>query len=149
MDSQKTLLNTMEKWAGLYLFRSINEFFNYLKMTDLSMLQAHTLTYIFYKSSCKTSDLGDHLLVSPPAVSQMVDRLEKRKLVERLSVPGDRRVRQLILTEKGVQLVKESIAARQHWMQDIPDELSEEEQGKIIEALDLLIAHCQKETEKG
>jgi hypothetical protein len=117
----------LEKWAGIYLFRSLTEFFNYLKPTGISMQQAYALTYI-------------HMMVTAAAASQMVDRLEKLNLVKRTVDPDDRRVRYVVLTSGGEDFVTESIEARQHWVKEIPAKLSEEQQDLISEALQLLVS---------
>ena len=144
MSSQNDFLNVMESWASIYLFHSLTEFFNYLKLSDLSMLQAYALTFIFYKGSSKISDLCEHMMVSPAAASQMVDRLEKQNLVERTAEPGDRRVRNVVLSDQGENFVKQSIEARQSWVKEIPAQLSEEQLDQISTALQLLTSIYQE-----
>ena len=144
MSSQNDFLNVMESWASIYLFHSLTEFFNYLKLSDLSMLQAYALTFIFYKGSSKISDLCEHMLVSPAAASQMVDRLERQNLVERTAEPGDRRVRNVVLSDQGENFVKQSIEARQSWVKEIPAKLSEEQLDQISTALQLLTSIYQE-----
>jgi MarR family transcriptional regulator, organic hydroperoxide resistance regulator len=146
MTSQNSILGAIENWANIYLLRSITEFFDYLKHHDISMHQAYVLTYIFFNGPCKISDLSGHMMVSAAATSQMVDRLEKQDLVKRTAEPGDRRVRNVVLSSKGEKLVKQSIAARQSWIKDIPDELSEEQQNQIIKTLNLLVSIYQEKT---
>jgi DNA-binding MarR family transcriptional regulator len=144
MSSQNDFLNVMENWASIYLFHSLTEFFNYLKLTDISMLQAYALTFIFYKGPSKISDLCEHMMVSAAAASQMVDRLEKQNLVERIAEPGDRRVRNVVLSNQGENFVKQSIEARQSWVKEIPAKLNEEQLDQISTALQLLTSIYQE-----
>lgn len=144
MSSQTDFLNVMESWASIYLFHSLTEFFNYLKLSDISMLQAYALTFIFYKGSCNISDLCEHMMVSAAAASQMVDRLEKQNLVERTAQPGDRRVRNVVLSDQGNIFVKQSIEARQSWVKEIPAKVSEEQLDQISSALQLLTSIYQE-----
>ena len=144
MSSQTDFLNVMESWASIYLFHSLTEFFNYLKLSDISMLQAYALTFIFYKGSCNISDLCEHMMVSAAAASQMVDRLEKQNLVERTAQPGDRRVRNVVLSDQGKNFVKQSIEARQSWVKEIPAKVSEEQLDQISSALELLTSIYQE-----
>jgi DNA-binding MarR family transcriptional regulator len=144
MSSQNDFLNVMESWASIYLFHSLTEFFNYLKLSDISMLQAYAMTFIFYKGSSKISDLCEHMMVSPAAASQMVDRLERQNLVERTAEPGDRRVRNVVLSDQGENFVKQSIEARQSWVKEIPAQLSEEQLDQISTALQLLTSIYQE-----
>jgi DNA-binding MarR family transcriptional regulator len=140
MSSKKELINLMESWASTYLFHSITDFFNYLKLADLSLLQAYALTYVFYRGPSKISDLCEHMMVSPAAASQMVDRLEKQNLVTRISQPGDRRVRNVVLSVEGESFVQRSIAARQSWIEEIPSRLTDEQQKQVSESLKVLIS---------
>jgi DNA-binding MarR family transcriptional regulator len=108
------------------------------------MLQAYALTFIFYKGPSKISDLCEHMMVSAAAASQMVDRLEKQNLVERIAEPGDRRVRNVVLSNQGENFVKQSIEARQSWVKEIPAKLNEEQLDQISTALQLLTSIYQE-----
>ena len=144
MSSQNNFIEAMENWVDIYLFRSLSEYFDYLKNTGISMQQAYALTYIHYNSPSKITDICEHMMVSAAAASQMVDRLEKQDLVERTAEPGDRRVRNVLLTNQGESFVKQSIEARQNWVREIPAELSEEQLDQISAALQLLSSVYQE-----
>ena len=47
-----------------------------------------------------------HLLVKSPDITRLLDRLEKKGLVERIRKQGDRRVALITLTESGQELGK-------------------------------------------
>jgi DNA-binding MarR family transcriptional regulator len=51
-------------------------------------------------------DLNDHMLISQPSVSRMVDRLARRGLVAKTSDPGDARGIIVELTEEGFGLFR-------------------------------------------
>src|SRR5262245_20279984 len=53
----------------------------------------------------RLTDLGERLLIRPPSVTGVVDRLERAGLVGRGQVPGDLRAKQVSLTDEGRQLV--------------------------------------------
>jgi DNA-binding MarR family transcriptional regulator len=138
MSSQKQFLNAMENWVNIYLFRSLSEYFDYLKNKSISMQQAYALTFVHYNGPSKISEICEHMMVSAPAASQMADRLEKVNLVERKLDPGDRRVRKIVLTEQGESFVRQSIAARQSWVNEIPTKLSDDQLDQISDAFQLL-----------
>ncbi len=140
MSSQKKFLDAMENWVNSYLFRSLSEYFDYLKNEGISMQQAYALTFVHYNGPSKISEICDHMLVSAPAASQMADRLEKAGLVQRVPKPGDRRVRNVVLTEQGERFVRQSIEARQNWVNEIPIELSDDQLDQISDALQLLVS---------
>lgn len=143
MSSQNNFLKAMENWANVYLFRSFSDYFDYLKTTGVSMQQAYALTYVHYNGPSKISDICEHTMVSAAAVSQMVDRLEKLSLVERIPDPTDRRVRNVVLSDQGRSFVEQSIEARQSWIKEIPGELNEGQLDQITASLQLLTSLYQ------
>ena len=139
MTSQDDFLETMENWAKLYFFQSLTEFFNFLKQTELSLLQAYALAYLFFKGPMKISDLCEHMMVSPGAGSQLVDRLEKLEMVERISDPDDRRIRKIKVLDKGENFVQENFKFSQSWLNDIPADINPEQASRITEVLSMLM----------
>jgi DNA-binding MarR family transcriptional regulator len=143
MKSEAEFLRTMENWAKLYFFQSLTDFFNYLKQTELSLLQAYALAYLFFKGPMKISELCDHMMVSPQAASQLVDRLEKFEMVARIADPKDRRVRKIIVLEKGKDFVQENFEFSQNWITEIPAKITMEQVEQITEVLSMLMQNMQ------
>jgi DNA-binding MarR family transcriptional regulator len=139
MPSENDFLETLENWAKLYFFQSLTEFFNYLKHTELSLLQAYALTYLFFKGPIKISELCEHMMVSPGAGSQLVDRLEKLDMVSRISDPEDRRVRKIKVLKKGESFVKENFRFSQSWLSELPADISSGQATQIAEVLSMLM----------
>ena len=145
MTSQPEFLKTMENWAKLYFFQSLTDFFNYLKHSELSLLQAYALTHLFFKGPIKISELCEHMMVSPGAASQMVDRLEKLEMVARIADPEDRRVRKIIVLDKGEKFVQENFAFSQSWLSEIPANISPEQASQITSVLSILMQSSGKD----
>ena len=139
MTSQTEFLMTVENWAKHYFFQSLTDFFNYLKHSELSLLQAYALTYLYYKGPIKISELREHMMVSLGAASQMVDRLEKLEMVERIADPKDRRVRKVLVLDKGEIFVQETFAFSQSWLSEIPANLTPEQEAQITATLSILM----------
>jgi DNA-binding MarR family transcriptional regulator len=144
MTTQNDVMETLENWAKLYFFQSLTDFFNYLKQTDLSLLQAYALTHLFFKGPLKMSDLCEHMQVSPAAASQLIDRLEKLEMVERISDPDDRRVRKIVVLEKGKNFVQENFNFSQGWLSEIPADITPEQLSQITEVLSMLLQSSSK-----
>jgi DNA-binding MarR family transcriptional regulator len=140
MSTKSSYLTAVEEWANIYLGRSLSDYFVFLKSTGISMQQAYVLTFLHYNTPSKISDICEHLMVSAPAVSQMIDRLENQNLVTRIPDPGDRRVRNVVLSEQGEGFVLQSIEARRSWVKEVPVQFSDEQLDKISTALHLLIS---------
>lgn len=139
MASQTEFLEIVENWAKRYFFRSLTDFFNYLKHSDLSLLQGYALTYLFFKGPIKISELCEHMMVSLGAASQMVDRLEKLEMVERIADPKDRRVRKVQVLDKGKIFVQENFAFSQSWLSKIPANITSEQEEQITTTLSILM----------
>jgi len=139
MESQTEFLETVENWAKLYFFQSLTEFFNYLKHSELSLLQGYALTYLFFKGPIKISELCEHMMVSLGAASQMVDRLEKLGMVERIADPKDRRVRKVLVLDKGKNFVQENFVFSQSWLGEIPTNLNPEQEVQITATLSMIM----------
>ena len=144
MAVQSDYKETMENWAKLYFFQSLTDFFNYLKQTDLSLLQAYALAHLVFKGPLKMSDLCEHMQVSPAAASQLIDRLEKLEMVERISDPDDRRVRKIVVLEKGKNFVQENFNFSQGWLSEIPADITPEQLSQITEVLSMLLQSSSK-----
>ena len=66
------------------------------------------------------ADLGRQLIMHRSNVTGLVDRMEKRKLLQRTEAPEDRRAYRVTLTERGRRLLKEILphyhqAAEEIW----------------------------------
>ena len=134
MQSADPFVNTLGEWIEVFMRRSMHNFICYSKEKGLSMSQIGALFRIF-RGKSSVSDISDNLGVTSAAASQMLERLVQQGLILRKEDPNDRRVRQIVLTDKGHQILQESIAVRQGWLENLTD--SQREQ--VTAALNILI----------
>ena len=71
---------------------------------ELTKLQAQALHVLAHEGPRSMSELAETLACDASNVTGLIDRLEARGLVERKSVPSDRRMRMLALTPVGARL---------------------------------------------
>jgi DNA-binding MarR family transcriptional regulator len=128
----------MLNWFAVFARRSLGDFHRFTRDLGLTMPQMNVLMRLYYQGACEVNGLMGTMLVSKAAVSQMVERLVQQGLVQRSEVPGDRRARLVCLTEKGRQIVSESITARQQWLDQIGETLTPEEKTVVAHALHIL-----------
>jgi DNA-binding MarR family transcriptional regulator len=83
--------------------------------------------------------MAEHLGVSNAAASQMLDRLVEQGLILRSEDPNDRRGKRIDLSEKGSELIKQSIQARHGWVEDFILLFSPEQREQVMPALHTLI----------
>lgn len=129
----------LQEWIELSMRRSMRTFLRYARQNNLSMSQMGALFHIYRQGQCGVTEVGHYLDVTSAAASQMIDRLVQQGLIERSEDPEDRRVKQIVLTKKGERILKNGMRARQRWMHDLAQALSDEEKAALEPALDLLI----------
>ena len=95
----------------------------------LTGAQSGVLRNLFAHGALSSADLSRKLYVTPSNITGVIDRLEKKGLVERTRKVGDRRVALITLTEKGNELSK-----------SLPDPI---EKKLISELIDLELEHVQ------
>ena len=74
---------------------------------DLSIPEWKLLGQLFDHGDMKLAKLADLLSVEAPLVTALVDKLEKKGLVERTNDAKDRRAKVITATKKGIKLVEE------------------------------------------
>jgi DNA-binding MarR family transcriptional regulator len=114
----------------------------YVKESGFSMSQVSVLFYLYRKGSSGVSDIGEEMGVTSAAASQMLDRLVQQGLILRSEDQHDRRLKHIVLTEKGcqtLQIFRENLHARHAWVDELADKLSPAEQEQVEAALQILI----------
>jgi DNA-binding MarR family transcriptional regulator len=139
MPTNDPFLAALHEWIGLFMRRSMRNFLLFSKERGFSMSQIGALFHLHRMGACDVSGIGEDLGVTDAAASQMLERLVQQGLVTRSENPADRRVKQIVLTEKGRQVLQESIHARQGWLEELARALSPEEQAQAEAALRILI----------
>jgi DNA-binding MarR family transcriptional regulator len=139
MPEEDLFINTLHQWTEIMLHRSMHNFLSFAREKGLSMSQFGVLVHLSRRQSCGVTDLGDHLGVTSAAASQLLDRLVQQELILRTEDPHDRRVKQIILTEKGRHVLEEAMHARQKWLNDLAEVFSQAEKEQINESLCLMI----------
>jgi DNA-binding MarR family transcriptional regulator len=106
--------------------------------SDISIPQFRAMRFIQVNPDLSLSHLAEHLGLTLPSVSKLVDGLVKQKLVTRKASTADRRKLTLILTQAGALIVDSARAeARVNLAQKLKD-LSEADLKTISQAMQLL-----------
>lgn len=143
MSSSDSFISTFHEWMELFMHRSMRGYMHYARDKGLSRSMLGTLFHLSHRDHAGVSDLGEHLGVSSPAASQMLERLVEEGLIQRVEDPDDRRMKKITMTEKGYQVMKESVSARLGWLEDLTAELSEEDKTQITSAVKLIISKAK------
>jgi DNA-binding MarR family transcriptional regulator len=86
-------------------------------------------------SGLRLTDLSQRLLIRPPSVTGVVDRLEQAGLVRRSGVPDDLRAKRVALTVAGRALVERVLAVHARKIARVMAGLSEDEQAELARLL--------------
>ena len=97
----------------------------------------------------RLTDLSDRLLIRPPSVTGVVDRLERAGLVVRDGSPFDMRAKQVALTAKGRELVERILAVHGQQIDTILGVLKPAEQTELHRLLTRLEQHLEGVLAKG
>jgi DNA-binding MarR family transcriptional regulator len=92
----------------------------------------------------RLTDLSERLLIRPPSVTGVVDRLERGGLVVRDGTPTDLRAKRVRLTDRGRQIVEQVLAVHGSKIESILGCLSAEEQGELHRLLLRLEEHLER-----
>ncbi len=79
-----------------------------LTKADLTLPQYALLSHLSQAGQVPMTQLSERLHISKPAVTNLVDRLEKKRCLKRLPHAKDRRIHLIKLESKGERIVKKT-----------------------------------------
>jgi DNA-binding MarR family transcriptional regulator len=101
------------------------------------------------ETSLRLTDLSERLLIRPPSVTGVVDRLERARLIARVDSASDLRVKKVGLTPRGRQLVEKMLSVHATYVETVMDVLSPREQRQLKDFLGRLEGHLDDLLEGG
>jgi DNA-binding MarR family transcriptional regulator len=105
---------------------------------DLSVPQFRALGFVERHPGSSLSDVAEHIGLTLPAMSKLIDGLVARKLVTRASQADDRRRMTLELTARGCALLRSAHAATHASLAERLAALSEDDHATVIRAMQIL-----------
>jgi DNA-binding MarR family transcriptional regulator len=106
---------------------------------DLTYSQAQVLFQLERHPRSLATDLARTFGITLPAVTQVVDRLVGKRLVDRAENPRDRRQVFLSLTRTGHQLARDLEAAQMAGMSEVLQRLPADERKEVVRGLERLV----------
>jgi MarR family 2-MHQ and catechol resistance regulon transcriptional repressor len=104
----------------------------------LTTAEFGVLEVLYHKGPMLLNEVQRRILVSSGGITYLVDRLEKRGLVERRDCPGDRRARLAALTADGQSLVASIFPAHAAMIRDALGDLSAGEKDEVARLLRII-----------
>jgi DNA-binding MarR family transcriptional regulator len=106
-----------------------------IKQKGREMLSTYTITppqfialqWLFEEGDMTIGDLSNKMYLACSTTTDLIDRMEKNTLVERVKNPNDRRVVRIHLLEEGKRIIDEVIKKRQVYLEEVLVDFSTEE----------------------
>ncbi len=94
---------------------------------NITIGQALVIFFLLDKDGSSVKDIAQALQLDSPAVSRLIDRLLKEKLIIRKEDNEDRRTLQIFLTDKGRSLAEKVLPISAGFNQSLKERLGEKE----------------------
>lgn len=106
-----------------------NQFFqqNGVNPTEFAVLEL-----LYHKGRQPLQKIGDKILLASGSITYVVDKLEKRGFLARISCPSDRRVTYAEITEAGTAFMAELFPQHEAHLLELLSALSSEEKDEAI-----------------
>ncbi|AXH99786.1 MarR family transcriptional regulator [Sporosarcina sp. PTS2304] len=115
-----------------------------IKKLGLNPTEFAVLELIYNKGDQPIQKIGEKILIASSSITYVVDKLEKKKYLERQPCPHDRRVTFAVITEAGRTLMDEVFPTHTQDIKDIFSGLDRNEKKAMIEQLKKLGLPLQK-----
>lgn len=109
-----------------------NQFFqdNGLNPTEFAVLEL-----LYHKGRQPLQKIGSKILLASGSITYVIDKLEKRGYLARISCPSDRRITYAEITEEGALFMDELFPLHEQQLHKLTSALSSEEKDQAIELL--------------
>ncbi|MFD1706194.1 MarR family winged helix-turn-helix transcriptional regulator [Siminovitchia sediminis] len=105
------------------------------------------LEALFHKGPMTVRQICSKVLIASGSITYVIDKLEKKGMLDRRPCPDDRRVVHVILTDAGEEFMKKVFPEHQRFIKHLFGNLLEEEKERLIGLLKK-VGHQASETGK-
>lgn len=109
-----------------------NQFF---QKQGLNPTEFAVLELLFHKGRQPLQQIGNKILLASGSITYVIDKLEKRGYLSRVSCPSDRRVTYAEISDKGSQFMEELFPQHEQHLHELLSALSVDEKDTAIELL--------------
>lgn len=138
----------MDENAILHRLLEIFEYKNQyqLKTSNIQPQDMYVLERIYFHKKIVVKELSKHYSIPPSTLTGIIDRLENKKLIERLRTNTDRRAIELVATPEGVTVVEQHIKEDKLFSSNFFNTLQNPKKDKLKELLYELLANVKKDS---
>ena len=127
LDNIATIEKDMRYISGIIKQKGREILSNY----TITPPQFVALQWLFEDGDMTIGELSNKMFLAFSTTTDLVDRMEKNELVQRVKDPNDRRVVRIHLLEEGKRLIDEVIKKRQAYLQEVLSEYTTEEMEEL------------------
>jgi MarR family transcriptional regulator, organic hydroperoxide resistance regulator len=106
--------------------------------------QFDALLFLHNEGDMTIGELSQKMFLACSTMTDLIDRMEKNGVVERVRDERDRRVVRIHLLEKGRDIIEEVLEARRAYLAEVFSHLSDEEALEIKKHLSVLFEEMKK-----
>lgn len=105
---------------------------------DITPAQFEALQIIINHEEITISELSNKLYQAPSTITDLVDRMESKELVQRIRCCKDRRIVKIKTLEKGYTILSAVLDARRKFLAEALKDVNSDDQNKFISYLEIL-----------
>ncbi len=98
-----------------------------------------TMIYIAEKGTPSMKEIANHLKITPPSTTSIIETLQKKKYIKRVSSQDDRRTIRVELTPQAWKFLKSLHEQKFEIFKNMLSKLSDEDKKQFIKILTILI----------
>lgn len=116
-----------------------------LQTSKIQPQDMYVLERVYFNGKLPVKDLSKRYGIPPSTLTGIIDRLENKKLIERLRTNIDRRAIELIPTLEGKRVVEQHIEEDKRFSRNLFNILEQEKKEKLKELLGELVSNVNKD----
>jgi DNA-binding MarR family transcriptional regulator len=120
------------------IMRAIRSEMRNRRTPDLSVPQFRVLTFLNRHPGASLSEVADHIGMTPPSMSKVIDGLVTRHLITRQEATHDRRRVHLALTEPGKTILEAAYRDSRAYLTEMLAGLASAQYAAILESMETL-----------
>jgi len=115
---------------------------------DLTIEQFHLLKNLSCDQGMTQRQIGELAGKTPANMTRILDRIEKKSLVERRQSPNDRRASQVFLTKIGKEIIEKVFGVFESFSEDLVHGITRKDQEIIKRSLKMIMQNLEKMQER-
>lgn len=104
-----------------------------MKTYGLNPTEFAVLELLYHKGDQPIQKIGENILLASSSITYVVDKLEGKKLVQRIDSPEDRRIKFASITDKGKEFMDEAFPKHEKRIEELFSNLTDDEIDRAIQ----------------